>query len=171
MLEQQAAQPVNAIDDRISEIDEVMADCTRHMKGLDAAMDDCARHMKELTRVRRQLMLRRADLLADVDQGFDTDRARIKRLVPVATGISWLRITGGQRARPVVQARWLAVHMLYERGYTSAEIGRQLGKDHTTILHARDAWPAFIADQANAEFAETARACWHQFNRDDQRPR
>ena len=59
------------IDDRISEIDEVLADCTRHLTGLDAATADCTRHMKELTGVRRQLMLRRADLRADVD--FDTD--------------------------------------------------------------------------------------------------
>ena len=139
-----------ALDDRISEIDEVLADCTRNMK--------------ELAGVRRQLMLRRADLLADVE--FDTDRARIKRLVPVATGISWLRIIGGQQARPVVRARWLAMHMLYERGYSLAEIGRRLRKDHTTVMHARDAWPRFIADPANAELAEIERECWSQFNRE-----
>jgi chromosomal replication initiation ATPase DnaA len=150
-----------AINERIAEIDEVLAECARHMTELDGARADCDDHMKELVGVRRQLMLRRADAIGDA--AVDTDRARIKRLVPAATGISWSQIVGDQRSHEVVTARHLAMHMLDKRGYTCSEIGRILDKDHSTVLRSLD---AHFYRQPHAKLDEIERACWQQFNRE-----
>ena len=138
------------LKDRIAEIDEMLE---HHASSLQA-----------LRLGKGKLVLRLADTIGDDE--LDTDRARIARLVPAATGISWGRITGKQRAQEVVNARWLAMHMLYQRGYSLSEIGRLLGKDHTTVLHARDSWNTFYCDPKNADFAKLASATWHQFYRE-----
>ena len=139
-----------ALKHRIAEIKEAMQDAT-------ASLD-------ELRAVKRRLVLKLADTLGD-DELY-TDRARIKRLVTAATEISWPRIVGRQKSQDVVNARWLVMHMLYQRGYSLSEIGRLLNRDHTTVMHARDAWDEYYCDPKNADFAKLTSACWYQFYRE-----
>ena len=128
------------------------------------AMQDAAASLEELRAVKRRLVLKLADTLGD-DEVY-TDRARIKKLVTAATDISWARITGRQKSQEVVNARWLVMHMLYQRGYSLSEIGRLLNRDHSTVMHARDAWNEHYCNPKNAEFARLASDCWHQFYRE-----
>jgi chromosomal replication initiation ATPase DnaA len=94
-----------------------------------------------------------------------TDHQRIMRIVPAVTGISWDRLRGKQRSQPVVNARWLAINMLTEHSkYSSAEVGRFLNKDHTTILHARKSWQRlYVKDQ---EFRRIADSCWYKLDKE-----
>jgi chromosomal replication initiation ATPase DnaA len=95
-----------ALKNRIAEIKEAMQAAT-------ASLD-------ELRAVKRRLVLKLADTLGDDE--VHTDRARIKRLVTAATEISWSRIVGRQKSQDVVNARWLIMHMLYQRGYSLVSI-------------------------------------------------
>lgn len=52
-----------------------------------------------------------------------------------ATGISKERLQGNQRTSEVVRARVLYSTIAREAGHSYPEIGRQLKKDHTTILY------------------------------------
>ena len=46
-------------------------------------------------------------------------------------------IMGSGRLRDAVNARAVVINLLLRRGLGHAEIGRRLGKDHSTIIHAR----------------------------------
>jgi hypothetical protein len=45
-------------------------------------------------------------------------------------------IMGDCRARPVARARWAAIVMLKDRALSTSHIARELGIDHTSVLHA-----------------------------------
>jgi hypothetical protein len=134
---------------------------TTRIEEVDAAIYRHVDRLTDLREVKKRLALRLAATIGDDET--ETNRSRIKRLVVAATNVSWARIVGRQRSRQVVAARWLTMHMLYEAGYSLSDIGRCLSKDHSTVLHARDSWPAYYTDPINADAAATARACWHAY--------
>lgn len=53
-----------------------------------------------------------------------------------------------------VAARFLYVRIMIERGYKLKEIAKEMGKDHTTIMHYRDYSPMYpeLIDQRYNEF-------------------
>jgi chromosomal replication initiation ATPase DnaA len=50
-------------------------------------------------------------------------------------GISVACCLGKGRHRDVARRRWHVMAILHERGWSSAEIGRRLNRDHSTVLH------------------------------------
>ena len=68
-----------------------------------------------------------------------TEHARAERIIALAAdylGIEWERISGRKRDQHIVEARHLLCYLLDRAGYTRAAIGRILGRDHSTIIHA-----------------------------------
>lgn len=59
----------------------------------------------------------------------------IETLVCQATGVTPLQLRSRRRARPYVEARKLFSQMAHDFGFSLSEIGRYMGKDHTTIMH------------------------------------
>lgn len=53
-----------------------------------------------------------------------------------AFGIPVSAIMGPQRSRPICHARWAAMKLLREREWGLSDIGRGMGLDHTSVLHA-----------------------------------
>jgi chromosomal replication initiation ATPase DnaA len=45
------------------------------------------------------------------------------------------QLTGAQRHKGVVRARWALMVALHLRGWSTVQIGRLLGRDHTTIMY------------------------------------
>jgi chromosomal replication initiation ATPase DnaA len=52
-----------------------------------------------------------------------------------ACGVSVDAIRGDSTARTIAFARQTYMFIALERGFSSVEIGRFLGRDHTTVLH------------------------------------
>ena len=137
----------------------------KRLSELDGLIEQLTGNLNALQSIRDRLAAQIADPPAQ--NGYPvTDHQRVMRIVPAVTGVSWERIKGRQKERQVVNARWLAINMLSESGgtYSSAQIGRFLDKDHTTVLHARKGWPQLYTTTEN--FQRTARAAWHQFYRE-----
>lgn len=59
----------------------------------------------------------------------------IVRAVAAEYGVSAVDILGPSRERVVSIPRQEAMRRAYEDGLTLAEIGRALGRDHTTVMH------------------------------------
>ena len=53
-----------------------------------------------------------------------------------ATGVSYAEIQGPSRHAPIVAARWQVIALLRSRGWSLPKIGKELHRDHTTILYA-----------------------------------
>lgn len=137
----------------------------KRLSELDGLIEQLTGNLNALQAIRDRLAAQIAD--PPPQNGYPvTDHQRVMRIVPAVTGVSWERIKGRQKDRQVVNARWLAINMLSESGgtYSSAQIGRFLDKDHTTVLHARKGWPKLYT--TNENFQRTARAAWHQFYRE-----
>lgn len=62
-------------------------------------------------------------------------RAEI-RAIERLTGVSQELMRGPSRAAPIVAARWMAIAALRARGWSLPRIGRELNRDHTTVLYA-----------------------------------
>jgi chromosomal replication initiation ATPase DnaA len=58
------------------------------------------------------------------------------------------------RQRPLVRARWVAMRVLRDEGYSSPAIGRHLRRDHATVLQALD---RVAADAELVEIADRIR--------------
>jgi len=56
-------------------------------------------------------------------------------------------ITGYSRIRPLVTIRHIFCFIAYGYGYTLTDIGRFLGRDHTTIIHALHCTEAHMKTQ------------------------
>jgi hypothetical protein len=73
---------------------------------------------------------------------------RVHDLVTIASrlsGISEADIRGTGRLRVICRVRQAAMYAAHLQGVHSlAQIGRLFGKDHTTVIHARDAVPEFM---------------------------
>ena len=60
----------------------------------------------------------------------------VLRAISEATEIPLVRLTGGERNQPLVRARWVFCWVMHQTsGYSLPEIGRLIGRDHTTIMH------------------------------------
>lgn len=55
--------------------------------------------------------------------------------VSISMGVSPRVIMGQSRARPIARARQAIMRRLYQYGLSVSEIGRILGRDHTTVIH------------------------------------
>ena len=53
-----------------------------------------------------------------------------------ATGVSYEEMKGPSRYAPIVAARWQVIALLRARGWSLPKIGKELNRDHTTILYA-----------------------------------
>ena len=53
-----------------------------------------------------------------------------------ATGVSCAEIQGPSRKAHIVAARWQVIALLRARGWSLPKIGKELNRDHTTILYA-----------------------------------
>lgn len=62
-------------------------------------------------------------------------RAEI-RAIERLTGVSLAEMKGPSRYAPYVAARWMAIAALRARGWSLLRIGRELNRDHTTVLYA-----------------------------------
>ena len=62
--------------------------------------------------------------------------AALAYAVSVATGVSAADIIGRRRTACVVAARHDLFVAMWRRGFSIAEIGKTLGRDHTTVIHA-----------------------------------
>ncbi len=51
-------------------------------------------------------------------------------------------VTGQRRHKMLIAARSAIAIVLLERGWSYPRIGRALNRDHTTIVHAVQVWPA-----------------------------
>lgn len=60
----------------------------------------------------------------------------VLREVSEASGIPIARILGPSRVRPVVEARQLVCHVLRRHGMSYPQIGKVIGRDHTTVIHS-----------------------------------
>ena len=89
---------------------------------------------------REERFLRRARRLTSSAKVIITTRGdRIGRVVAVTAAhfaVSPAQVTGSERGRDVVRARMVAAWLLRQDGRSYPEIGRALGKDHTTVMHA-----------------------------------
>ena len=68
-----------------------------------------------------------------------TTHARDERIVALAAdylGVDWEHLRGRGRDQYTAEARHLLCYLLDRAGYTRAAIGRLLGRDHSTIIHA-----------------------------------
>lgn len=61
---------------------------------------------------------------------------RLAKSVAIDFDIPVEPLLARSRLRRVVDARAVLINLLARRGYGMAEIGRRLGKDHSTIIHA-----------------------------------
>lgn len=65
-----------------------------------------------------------------------TGRARLYACIAAANhGVTIAQVFGEGRRAPVCRARWEAWERLYRDGLTLAAIGRQFGRDHSSVLH------------------------------------
>lgn len=62
---------------------------------------------------------------------------RAEDLLAVLCGLTGRRMNLRSRDSEVVWAKAMVAYRMMEEGYTLAEIGRQLGKDHSTVIHYR----------------------------------
>lgn len=89
---------------------------------------------------REERFLRRARRLSSAAKVIITTRGDYTERVVAVTAAHFAlspgQITSPERGRDVVQARMVAAWLLRQDGRVYAEIGRALGKDHTTIMHA-----------------------------------
>jgi hypothetical protein len=95
-------------------------------------------------RRRHRLSVQRADALR---HGIEAFADLIGK--PVAT------LTGAGRDRDAYEARRLFYAIARRRGYSAAEIGRAVGRDHGTVLHALEK-PVDLPAWADDVFAEPA---------------
>lgn len=72
-------------------------------------------------------------MLSQEKQSTESPLDMIAGAISAATGISIVRMKGNQRNKPVWEARRLFSEMAHSLGFSQTEIGRYLGKDHTTI--------------------------------------
>jgi hypothetical protein len=65
-------------------------------------------------------------------------RARIIETAAHAFGVTYEDMIGRRRDRPVVHARWAAILVIREQWptFSLTQIGKMLGRDHSTICHA-----------------------------------
>jgi len=62
------------------------------------------------------------------------------------SNISTKDITGKARFRHIVRVRQAVMYLAWFDGHSTHAIGRRLGgKDHSTVIHARDSVPGFMA--------------------------
>jgi chromosomal replication initiation ATPase DnaA len=61
--------------------------------------------------------------------------ALILQEVSKATHISIKELLGDSRLKKTVRARWEIYRRAKNAGYSLAEIGRRMNKDHTTVMH------------------------------------
>ena len=73
------------------------------------------------------------------------DLKTIIGLVADHYGISRELLLSRSRRRSIVRPRQVAMLLCREEGYSLEHIGRQFGRDHTTVIHAcrkvREDWP------------------------------
>lgn len=85
-----------------------------------------------------------------------SEKAAVRLIIDEAAAIFHVspeKIKGRSRLRPIVRARQAVCRVAYDQGWTSSEIARRLaGRDHTTILHARD--QVAIHHPRDRDFAE-----------------
>lgn len=68
-------------------------------------------------------------------QEINTARRIVTGLADIM-GVLPFEITGQARDRRLARARWAAMVALRRRGFSTPQIGRQLGnRDHTTVIH------------------------------------
>jgi len=63
---------------------------------------------------------------------------RVRQYVDIAAadhGVTSAQIMSRESTAPVCKARWGVMRALRDDGFTLAQIGRWLGRDHTTIMH------------------------------------
>jgi chromosomal replication initiator protein len=59
------------------------------------------------------------------------------RIVARHFGLAPAAVAGNARLHRLVVARWIVMHICVEAGgYSAAQAGRLLGRDHTTVLYA-----------------------------------
>lgn len=73
--------------------------------------------------------------LREISGGFEPIVQRVCREVCDETGVSLNALRGRSREQAIVQIRHLAMYAAHERGASLSQIGRYLGRDHTTVLH------------------------------------
>lgn len=80
--------------------------------------------------------------LEDLDELLD----RVAR----SLGHTLERLRGPSRAKPIVNARWIAMAEAREAGFTYHEIGRALCRDHTTVIHGVRQLRPYAGDASTA---------------------
>lgn len=58
-----------------------------------------------------------------------------------ATGVAAAEILGKSRNRKIVDARYILIGGLVEMGMPLVWVGRMVGRDHSTVIYARDVMP------------------------------
>lgn len=79
-----------------------------------------------------------------------TKRGSLARACDIA-GISMGCCVGEGRHKDVVRRRWHVMAILSARGPSTAEIGRRLNRDHTTVMHGLRRWAQIQAEKVAAE--------------------
>lgn len=80
-----------------------------------------------------------------------SDVSRIATLVTNYTGITMEEISGKLRTSSIVLARMAFCYLArkYVPNISLSEIGRQINRDHTTIIHALDKIETYIKERSN----------------------
>lgn len=80
---------------------------------------------------------------------------RVKDIVHIAAGLSLIparEILGKSRMRHIVRVRQAVAYVCLRQGvHSSAQIGRVLGRDHSTVLHSYEQAEAIM--ERNSEYA------------------
>ena len=59
----------------------------------------------------------------------------VLKKVEAATGIGRRNFMCDSRFREHVEARWLVMYALRKQKYSTAQIGKMMGRDHSTVVH------------------------------------
>lgn len=65
----------------------------------------------------------------------DSDFMSVAKVVCAHEAVSCSALLSKKRDRPVVKARTMVAQLLRQKGYSLSEIGRFLGRDHSTVIH------------------------------------
>lgn len=67
------------------------------------------------------------------------------------------KLTGSGRSEPVVWARYAAIAACIACGFKDSEVARFFNRDRTSIIHARNEWPAKVSAAGNVSSGTAAR--------------
>src|ERR687884_447072 len=111
------------------------------LAGRDAAAEELVRTLDALREANRQIVLADEQEPGETNRAARHPRGRAKVEVVLQAicdyyGVSRPMLLGKSRELTVAQARQVAMYLLREdAGLTASQIGQELGRDHSTVLH------------------------------------